>query len=320
MNLRTKKLVQVHQVFKLFIASMVQVHYKHEQPLMKRKLISGYEIPVVGLGTWTMNDREVLLNALEYAYEAGYRHIDTAAVYGNESIIGEFLRTKDRCSMFITTKLWNTDHNRVEEACKESMQRLGVDYLDLYLIHWPVSFGSAFDLKKVWRDMEKLVYTRKVRSIGVSNFGLMNLEKLLGLCKIRPAVNQIELHPYLPQHEIRNFCAENNIVVISYSSLGSNATGTSFKGNPVITEGISLRDDPVITKIAKTRSATAEKVLLSYCVRIGCCIIPRSRSKAHIIDNLSLIDLSEEELREIENIKTRIRYVQAKSFGPNRFE
>lgn len=275
---------------------------------MQKELSSGYSMPVIGLGTWTLKDRTKLLNALECAYNAGYRHVDTAAIYENESVVGEFLRTKDRKSIFVTTKLWNTDHERVQEACEESLQRLGVDYLDLYLIHWPVFFGSTFDVHKVWTAMEELVYAGKVRSIGVSNFGVKNLKKILSFCRIKPAVDQVELHPYLPQHDIRQLCTENNIVVISYSSLGSSG------------ENISLRNDPVVRRIAAAHSATPEKVLLSYCVCIGCCVIPRSCSEAHIIDNFSLVELSEDDLKELEGIQTRFRYVEIDSFGPNRFD
>lgn len=275
---------------------------------MEYRLNSGYKIPAVGLGTWELTDRDELLNALECAYEAGYRHIDTAFIYRNEGIIGEFLKTKRRGDLFITTKLWNTDHGRVKEACAESMERLGVEYLDLYLIHWPVSQGSEFNLRKVWSDMEELVYSKKVRSIGVANFGLINLNRLLEFCRIKPAANQVELHPYLPQDKIRDFCTRNDIRVISYSSLGS-----SVKEN-------SVKDDPVIAQVAREHSVAPTKVLLSYCVKIGCCIIPRSRTKAHIADNFNLVELSDDDLKTIQRIKKEVRYVEAESFGPHRFD
>jgi len=276
--------------------------------MRKYTLNSGFEIPAVGFGTWEMEKREELLNALECVYQAGCRHIDTAAIYGNEGVIGEFLRTKDRSTIFLTTKLWNADHDRVREACAECMKRLGVDYIDLYLVHWPVKKGGMFDVKKVWTQMEDLVYEKKVRSIGVANFGLINLNKVLSFCRIKPAVDQVELHPYLPQDEIREFCTGNSIRVISYSSLGSTVKKDSVK------------DDPTIAGIAKKYSVTPTKILLSFCVKVGCCVIPRSCSKEHIADNMQIIDLTDEDVKTIRGIKKRVRFIEIEEFGQHRFD
>ncbi|KAI5169278.1 glycerol 2-dehydrogenase (NADP+) [Pancytospora epiphaga] len=276
--------------------------------MKKYNLNSGFKIPAVGLGTWQLTEKESTLQALNAAYDAGYRAIDTATAYHNEQIIGEFLKNKKREEIFITTKLWVTDHDRVREACCESIDRLGVEYLDLYLIHWPVNTKSEFDLEKLWCEMESLVETGKVRSIGVANFGVKNLSKLLKFCKIKPAMNQIELHPYLPQDEILEFCKKHGIQVTSYSSLGSSGTEKSVK------------NEPVIIDIAKKYSVTPSTVLLSFCLSLGCCVIPRSKSPEHIRSNYKTVELSPEDMSAIKAIKTRHRYTNHKAFGPNCFD
>ncbi len=273
------------------------------------KLNSGYEMPMMGFGTWLMDNQEELAKALEYTYDAGYRHIDTAMAYNNETIVGDFLKTKNRSEIFITTKLWNTDHHRVKEACEESLKKLGLDFIDLYLIHWPVAQGSQFDAEKVWQQMEELVAANKVRSIGVSNFGVKNLTKVLQTCKIKPAVNQIELHVHWPQSELRQFCSKHGIVVGSYSSLSSS----------LIDPTKTVRNDPDVMKLAKSKGVPPSVILLSFCVTLGCPVIPRSRSKHHIEENFNLIDLSDADMDLLHNIKTRVRYVDP-PFGPGRFD
>lgn len=274
----------------------------------KKKLSSGHTIPTVGFGTWGLETEEVLIPALEAAYNTGYRMVDTATIYGNEQIIGKWLKTKPRDQIFITTKLWNTDHGRVAEACQKSMDRLGVDYIDLYLVHWPVSQAGEFNVEKLWRDMEALVVQKKVRSIGVANFGVKNLTRILSFCKIKPAMLQIELHAYLPQNELREFCSRHGITVTSYSSLGS-----SYKEE-------SVKDDKTIKEVADRYETCTTKILLSFCVALGCCVIPRSRSAEHIRSNYELIKLTQEDLDKINGIEKRKRYINAESFGPHRFE
>lgn len=278
-------------------------------PFMEFKLNSGYKIPAIGIGTWELNDKKVLLDALEAAYEIGYRHIDTAAFYGNEEVIGEFLKRHKREEIFITTKLWNEDHDDVLSAVNLSLKKLQIEYVDLYLVHWPVNFKSEFDVKKLWSQMESLVELKKAKSIGVSNFGIKNLSAILSFCKIKPAANQIELHPYLPQEEIRAFCKVNNIQVISYSSLGT-SSGRSK----------TLKSDPNLLKIANAHNKCVPQVILSYLVSEGVCVIPKSKSKEHLKSNFELLNLSDAEKNEIRAIKTRIRYVDPSSFGQHRFD
>lgn len=272
------------------------------------RLNSGYEIPMIGLGTWELKDK-ILLNALEEAYALGYRHIDTASFYENEHIIGEFLKKHDRNEFFITSKLWNTDHDNALAAINKSLEKLGTDYLDMYLVHWPVNLKGTFDLKKVWTQMEKLVDLKKTRSIGVANFGIKNLTKLLEFCRIKPAILQVEIHPYLPQCELREFCKDNQIQVMSYSSLGS-----SYGGKVILTK------DPVLNEIANRYGRPVQTIILNFLMSEGILVIPRSKSKEHLKTNIQRIELKEEDMQKIRNIKTQYRYIQAKGFGEHRFD
>lgn len=273
------------------------------------KLNNGKTMPMIGFGTWQLVDRDELIKALEHAYNAGYRHIDTAAKYENHTIIRDFIKTKPRQELFITSKLWNDDHNNPEEALDKALEELGCGYLDLYLIHFPVNSHGDFDLKKLWKKMESFVDKEKVKSIGVANFGKKNLTKILSFCKIKPVVNQFELHPYLPQNELVEFCKDNDIQVISYSTLGS-----TQEDKPLV------REDPIILEIAKKYKTTTSQVLLSYAIKRGCCVIPRSRSESHIKENSEVLNLSDEDMGKINKISTRVRYVDVPEFGEERFD
>lgn len=273
----------------------------------EKKLSSNYTVPVVGFGTAELDSEEILLPALEAAYETGYRHIDTASMYKNEKIIGGWLKNKPRNEIFITTKLWMTDYDDVAQACRNSMDRLGVDYIDLYLVHWPVCKNGNFELEKLWRDMEALVGANMVRSIGVANFGMSNLTKILSFCKIRPAMLQIELHAHNPQDELREFCAKHGIAITCYSPLGSKGGG-------------SLREDATVTEVAERNNTSAITVLLSYCVALGCCVIPRSGNPEHVRSNFKIIDLSAEDLVKLRSIKKRQKFVDHVSFGVSRYD
>lgn len=274
-----------------------------------KKLNNGKELPVIGFGTWQLTDEEKLLNVLEAAYSIGYRHFDTAPIYENQTKIAKFIAEKDRKDLFITSKLWNTEHNDPSAALNKTLKELDISYLDMYLIHFPVNLNGEFNLEKLWRHMESFVKEGKVKSIGVANFGMKNLKKLLSFCEIKPVVDQIELHPYLPQKEIKEFCDKNDIVVISYSSLGSTKADLPL-----------VREDPVIKKIAEKHNTTPSKVLLSYPITLGCCVIPRSSSKEHVKDNFECFNLDKEDIEMIDGIKTRCRYVNVEEFGPHRFD
>lgn len=275
---------------------------------MNVKLNNGYEMPMIGLGTWQLEGNE-LINSLEESYKLGYRHIDTASCYGNEDIIGGFLKNYKRNEFFITTKLWCDSHENALYAINESLRKLQIDYVDLYLVHWPVNLKGKFDLENVWSQMEELVKLGKTKSIGVANFGVKNLNKLLSFCKIKPVVNQIELHPYLPQYEIRDLCKKNEIQIVSYSSLGS-----SFD------QGVSALDDPILKEIAIKHNCTVHQVILSSLLKEGILIIPRSKSKEHLKTNITTVDIDDEDIENIRSIETRFRFIDPVSFGENRFD
>ena len=185
------------------------------------KLSNGVEIPCVGFGTFRTPDGEVAVRAVKEAIAAGYRHIDTAAVYGNERSVGAAVRESgiDRKDIFITSKLWNSDQgfDSTLRAFDKTMQALGTDYLDLYLIHWPIAKGHDGDWDKMnretWRAMERLCLEGRIRSIGVSNFKVRHLTRLIEQADIVPMVNQIELHPGLNQDETVSYCKEQHILV-----------------------------------------------------------------------------------------------------------
>src|SRR5262245_32726539 len=182
-------------------------------------LRSGLRIPQVGLGVWQTPSGATTRQAVTAALDAGYRHIDTARIYGNEADVGAAVRESAvaRADIFVTTKLWNADqgYDSALRAFDASLNRLGLDYVDLYLIHWPVA-GKRLES---WRALERIHDDGLARSIGVSNFLLPHLEELLGNAKARPAVNQIELSPFLQRRETRAFCARNGIIVEAYSPL-----------------------------------------------------------------------------------------------------
>ncbi|QLG72063.1 hypothetical protein HG535_0C04170 [Zygotorulaspora mrakii] len=209
-------------------------------------LNSGYTLPLVGLGTWKSGNNEVYEAVLE-ALKTGYRHIDGAAIYENEEQVGKAIKDSKipREEIFVTTKLWNTQQRTPQEALDQSLKRLGLDYVDLYLMHWPipmrpdsiedgnlltiprvhgeVDVDTNWDFIKTWELMQELTRTKKVRTVGVSNFSIKNIEDLLAAptTRLTPAVNQVELHPLLPQYKLYEFCNGKGIHLEAYSPLGS---------------------------------------------------------------------------------------------------
>lgn len=211
-------------------------------------LNNGISIPSLGLGTWRA-EKGVVGNAVQTALQKGYKHLDCAFIYDNEAEIGDALKGIDRDSYFITSKLWNNKHHDVSSAIEKTLKDLKLSYLDLYLVHWPITQDPETkvnridmeQIKETWKAMEALVLQGKTKSIGVSNFTADLLKELLKECKIKPAVNQVELHPYLPQNELLQYCKQNDIVLTAYSPLGSRPGQESILDDPVVV-GIAQRN------------------------------------------------------------------------------
>ncbi|KAL9946354.1 hypothetical protein D7B24_001701 [Verticillium nonalfalfae] len=269
-------------------------------------LNTGDKLPAVGLGTWQSKPNEVK-HAVEAALRQGYRHIDTALAYGNEREVGDGIKASGvpRSEIWLTTKLDNPWHKRVQEGIVSSLESLQTDYVDLYLMHWPSSTDPQ-DLKKhhpdwdfvdTWREMQKLVGTGKVRNIGVSNFGIKNLERLLNdsSCKIVPAVNQIELHPCNPSPKLLEYNASKGIHSTAYSCLGSTDS--------------PLYKNETLLNIAKAKGKTPQQVLLLWGLSRGTSVIPKSVSKERIAANYELDgwELTGDEIKQLSSIPDRFK-------------
>ncbi|OAA55788.1 glycerol dehydrogenase Gcy1 [Niveomyces insectorum RCEF 264] len=279
-------------------------------------LNNGLAIPAVGLGTWQSNADEISA-AVEYALRHGYRHIDTALNYGNERAVGEGLRASGvpREDVWITTKLDNPWHHRVAEGFERSITDLGLDYIDLYLVHFPCATDpddpsktvADWDIVKTWECMQKLLETGRVRSIGVSNFQIEHLETLLAApsCKVVPAVNQIELHPSNPSPKLLAYCKSKGIHCTAYSCLGGTV------GSPINTSG-ALFDEPALLGVAKATGKSPQQVALKWGVQRGTSVIPKSVTPARIAANFALQgwDLTPEQMAQCDSVTTRYKVVQ----------
>jgi diketogulonate reductase-like aldo/keto reductase len=248
---------------------------------------NGVQIPQVGFGVFLIPPEETK-SAVNTALECGYRHIDTARAYENETAVGEAIAVSglDRAEIFVTTKCWNADQgfDSALRAFDESMDRLGFEYLDLYLIHWPAPSKDLY--VDTWRAFQEIYAAGRVRAIGVSNFQPAHLERLFDETEIVPAINQIELHPWLQQSELRAFHREHGIVTEAWSPL---ATGGNFLENPVI------------VSIAKKHDVSPAQVILRWHLDLGNVIIPKSVNRDRMVSNLDLlnIDLDDEDTSQI---------------------
>lgn len=261
------------------------------------KLNNGELMPALGFGTWQTPDGEVAEESVYNALKAGYRHIDTAAVYGNEGSVGDGIKRSGvaREDIFLTTKLWNDAHSYegAKKAIDESLEKLQVEYLDLYLIHWPnpLAIRDAWEEgnAQAWKAMEEAVAAGKIKSIGVSNFHKHHLDALLKTAEIKPAINQIYASPSDPQAELKAYNDSLGIVTQAYSPLG---TGT-------------ILDNADLKKIAETYNKSIAQVAIRWSIQSGYVPLPKSVTKSRIIENFDVFDfeLSDADMNKINTLK-----------------
>ncbi|WP_405198527.1 aldo/keto reductase [Christiangramia sp. LLG6405-1] len=298
------------------------------------KFKNGDHMDAIGLGTWKSEKGEVA-NAVKVALNNGYKHIDCAATYGNEAEVGEAFAEVfgkgdiKREDVWVTSKLWNNAHKKedVIPALKQTLKDLQLEYLDLYLIHWPVAFKpdvsfpekaedflslEEVPLIETWTEMVKAKEQGLVKHIGVSNFSIEKLEELMNDTDHAPEMNQVELHPYLQQYKLLEFCSKNGINVTGYSPLGSGDRSDEMKAD----DEPSLLENPVINKIAKKHGASAGQILIKWSEQRGTAVIPKSTNEGRIKENLQSagFQLDEDDLKQIADLDDHFRYVTGKFF------
>src|SRR5262245_27551989 len=262
----------------------------------KLTLNDGHSIPQLGLGVWQSRAGATCEAAVLAALEAGYRHIDTAAMYGNEESVGIAIRSSGipRENIFVTTKLWNSDHGNPEHALDTSLRKLKMDYVDLYLIHYPVR-----ERRQSWHTLEMLKAKGKTHSIGVSNFTIRHLIELLAETKTIPAVNQVEFHPYLYQRDLLDFCAAKGIVVEAYSPLTKGAKlndpkliAVAKKYSTAGSKPAAPRSQlPLLDRLSRrSETKSTAQILIRWALQRGLTVIPKSANRRRIFENADVFD------------------------------
>lgn len=242
-------------------------------------LNNGTRMPNIGLGLWQVKDEQECISAVQEGLRVGYRHLDTAQIYGNETFVGKAWKASSvpREELFITTKIWNENQfwDDLPRSFDDSLRNLQTDYVDLLLLHFPVTETR----RPAWRQMEKLAQSGRAKAIGVSNYTVRHLEELLRECTIKPAVNQVELHVYLQQPELVQFCQNNDILVEAYSPLA---------------HGYGL-DNPVLAGVAQKYGKSPAQVMIRWCIDRGTVPLPKSVHAQRIRENFDVFDFSLDE-------------------------
>ena len=264
--------------------------------MVDKELRNGNRIPCVGLGTWQVRDRDVLEGLIRGAYDAGYRLIDTAAVYSNEIALAKAIEKAalPREELILSDKVWNTyrGYEKVREACKNSLKKLKTDYLDLYLIHWPASPKLYDDWEEInaetWRGMESLLEEGLVRAIGVSNFKIHHLEALRKTEKVKLMVNQVEFHPGMCDEEMVGYCREHGIVLQASSPLGNG----------------EILSNEVLMDLAKKKERTVAQIVLRWEIQKGLVVIPKTVNRNRLAENMDIFrfGLDDKEMKLIDEI------------------
>jgi len=293
------------------------------------KLNNGVSIPIVGLGTWQSPPDGSLYKAVKGAIDAGYRHIDCAYAYQNEEEVGKAINDAisegkvKREDLFIVSKLWLTyfRRDRVQVCVKKILSKLNTPYLDLCLMHWPMSFGESdteivpmdaagkvidggIDYLEAWQGLEDCVKAGLVRCIGISNFTSKQIERLLASATIKPVTNQVEIHPYLAQKQLKKFCEERGITLTAYSPLGNPGSQVNDAADKD-----KLLKDPVVNRLAKKYNKNAGQILLKFQAQRGIIVIPKSVSLDRIKSNIQIFDfeMTAEEIAELESLDRNYR-------------
>lgn len=256
-------------------------------------LTSGTTIPQIGFGTWMNKDENECKSAIQAAIDIGFRHFDTAQIYENEQFVGEALANCKipRSELFITTKIWNDNMSwdDIIPSFEESLKKLKTDYVDLLLLHFPVTEFR----RPAWRRMEDIFNSGKAKAIGVSNYTISHLEELLLECNIKPAVNQVELHIFLQQPELVRYCKENGIILEAYSPLAHGY----------------VKSDSILSKIAQKHDKSVAQVMIRWCIDQGLVPLPKAVSKNHIQQNFDVFDfcLDTDDLNQITKLDKNLR-------------